>query len=254
MTDVLSREEIRRRVDALGPWFHNLDLRGVSTAPSHFLGDYPQVKWRRFAGVIPDNLQGKTVLDIGCNAGFYAMEMKRRGAERVLGLDTDDEYLAQARFAAEVTGLKIELRKMSAYDVGQLGERFDLVIFMGVLYHLRHPLLALDLIHEHVARDLLLFQSMLRGSNQVDAVERDYDFWTTSHFDNAGYPKMHFIEHKYADDPTNWWAPNRACVEAMLRSAGFAIAAHPEEEVYLCRRVDRSGAAAIPAVPRGAAK
>jgi tRNA (mo5U34)-methyltransferase len=65
---------------------------------------------------------------------------------------------------------------------------------------------------------------------------------------------MHFIEHKYADDPTNWWAPNRACVEAMLRSAGFAITAHPEEEVYLCRKVARSGAAAIPAVPRGAAR
>jgi tRNA (mo5U34)-methyltransferase len=254
MTDVLSREEIRRRVDALGPWFHNLDLKGVSTAPSHFLGDYPQVKWRRFAGVIPDNLQGKTVLDIGCNAGFYAMEMKRRGAERVLGLDTHDEYLAQARFAAEINGLEIEFRKMSAYDVGQLGEKFDLVIFMGVLYHLRHPLLALDLIHEHVARDLLLFQSMLRGSNQVDRIERDYDFWTASHFDSPGYPKMHFIEHKYADDPTNWWAPNRACVEAMLRSAGFGIAAHPEEEVYLCRKVARSGAEAIPAVSRGAAR
>ena len=254
MTDFLSREEIRRRVDALGPWFHNLDLQGVSTAPSHFLGDYPQVKWRRFAGVIPDNLQGRTVLDIGCNAGFYAMEMKRRGADRVLGLDTDEEYLAQARFAADVSGFKIEFRKMSAYDVGQLGEKFDLVIFMGVLYHLRHPLLALDLIQEHVARDLLLFQSMLRGSNQVETVERDYDFWTTSQFDNPGYPKMHFIEHKYADDPTNWWAPNRACVEAMLRSAGFAIAAHPEEEVYLCRKVARSGAAAIPTVPRGAAR
>jgi len=254
MTDVLSREEIRRRVDALGPWFHNLDLKGVSTAPSHFLGDYPQVKWRRFAGVIPDNLQGKTVLDIGCNAGFYAMEMKRRGADRVLGLDTDEEYLAQARFAADVSGLQIEFRKMSAYDVGQLGEKFDLVIFMGVLYHLRHPLLALDLMHEHVARDLLLFQSMLRGSKQVDRIKPDYDFWTTSHFDSPGYPKMHFIEHKYADDPTNWWAPNRACVEAMLRSAGFAITAHPEEEVYLCRKVARSGAAAIPAVPRGAAR
>jgi tRNA (mo5U34)-methyltransferase len=254
MSDVLSKEEIRRRVDALGPWFHNLDLKGVSTAPSHFLGDYPRIKWRRFAGVVPDNLQGKTVLDIGCNAGFYAMEMKRRGAERVLGLDTDDEYLAQAKFAADVNGLKIEFRKMSAYDVGQLGEQFDLVIFMGVLYHLRHPLLALDLIHEHVARDILLFQSMLRGSGQVDAIERDYDFWTTSQFDSPGYPKMHFIEHKYAADPTNWWAPNRACVEAMLRSAGFAIAAHPEEEVYLCRKVAKAGAAAIPAVPRGGAR
>ncbi|MGY3533874.1 MULTISPECIES: TIGR04290 family methyltransferase [Bradyrhizobium] len=233
----LSTEEIRQRIDALGPWFHNLDLNGISTAPSHFLGDYPRVKWRHFAEVVPANLEGKTVLDIGCNAGFYALEMKRRGAARVLGLDTDDEYLAQARFAADVTGLDIEFRKLSAYDVGQLHERFDLVIFMGVLYHLRHPLLALDLIHEHVAADLLLFQSMQRGDSGVDHVDSDYDFWTTDQFDSPGYPRLHFIEHKYAEDPTNWWVPNRACVEAMLRSSGFSIIAHPEDEVYLCKRL-----------------
>src|SRR3979411_2479144 len=98
----LSKDEIRRKVDALGPWFHNLDLHGVLTAPSHFLGDYPAVKWRHFAEVVPKSLTGKKVLDIGCNAGFYALEMKRRGADRVLGLDSRDEYLAQARFAAEV--------------------------------------------------------------------------------------------------------------------------------------------------------
>ncbi|MCA6125203.1 TIGR04290 family methyltransferase [Bradyrhizobium sp. WSM 1704] len=239
----LSRDEIRQRVDALGPWFHNLDLNGISTAPSHFLGDYPRVKWRRFAEVIPDNLEGKTVLDIGCNAGFYALEMKRRGAARVLGLDTDEEYLAQARFAAEVTGLDIEFRRLSAYDIGQLRERFDLVIFMGVLYHLRHPLLALDLIHEHVAADLLLFQSMQRGDSGVDHIDNDYDFWTTDQFDSPGYPKLHFIEHKYAEDPTNWWVPNRACVEAMLRSSGFSIIAHPEDEVYLCKRLAQREAA-----------
>ena len=238
----LSREEIRRKVDALGPWFHNLDLQGVPTAPAHFLGDYPQVKWRRFAGIVPDDMSGKTVLDIGCNAGFYAMEMKRRGAERVVGLDSDDEYLAQARFAAEVSDLDIEFRNLSVYDIAALGERFDLVIFMGVLYHLRHPLLALDLIHTHVARDMMLFQSMLRGSDTVDPLDADYDFWTTGQFDRSGYPKLHFVEHQYANDPTNWWIPNRACVEAMLRSAGFEISAHPEDEVYLCRRIERSQA------------
>ncbi len=113
------------------------------------------------------------------------------------------------------------------------------MIFMGVLYHLRHPLLALDLIHEHVAKDLMLFQSMLRGDDRIDPVDKNYDFWTADQFDRSGYPKLHFIENNYADDPTNWWVPNRACVEAMLRSAGFVIVAHPEDEVYFCRRATR---------------
>ena len=75
------------------------------------------------------------MLDIGCNGGFYAIEMRRRGADRVLGIDFDPDYLAQARFAAEALGVEgIEFRELSVYDVGALGERFDLVVFMGVLY------------------------------------------------------------------------------------------------------------------------
>jgi tRNA (mo5U34)-methyltransferase len=247
--DTVAKDEIRRRAEALGPWFHNIDLNGVWTAPDHFLGDYPAVKWRSFAGAIPQDLTGKSVLDIGCNGGFYSIEMKKRGAKRVLGIDFDDEYLAQARFAAEVTGLEIEFRKLSVYDVGALGERFDLVLFMGVLYHLRHPLLALDLIHEHVAKDLFVFQSMQRGSNEVEEVEENPTFWQTEQFAKPGYPKLHFIERRYANDPTNWWVPNRACAEAMLRSAGFAIIEHPEDEVYVCRRVEAPewGGAVYPA-------
>ncbi|HVX91822.1 MAG TPA: TIGR04290 family methyltransferase [Xanthobacteraceae bacterium] len=242
----LSTEEIRTRVEELGPWFHNLDLGGVCTAPEHFLGDYPAVKWRRFAEAISPELAGRTVLDIGCNAGFYSMEMKRRGAARVLGIDSDEDYLRQARFAAEVSGLDIEFRRLSVYDVGALGERFDIVLFMGVLYHLRHPLLALDLIHEHIARDLLVFQSMQRGASEIEPTEENYAFQETDHFDRPGYPRLHFVEHRYADDPTNWWIPNRACVEAMLRSAGFRIVMHPEDEVYVCRRVEApEGAAAV---------
>jgi tRNA (mo5U34)-methyltransferase len=235
----LSPAEIAARVQALGPWFHNLDLNGVRTAPTHFLGDYPTVKWRRFCDAIPHDLTGKSVLDIGCNAGFYSMQMKERGAARVLGVDSDEEYLLQARFAASVSGLDIEFRRMSVYDIGALGERFDIVLFLGVLYHLRHPLLALDLIHEHVAGDLLVFQSMQRGSRDVERLENDYDFWTSHPFEVGGYPKLHFVEHRYAGDWTNWWIPNRACAEAMLRSAGFSIVDHPEDEVYVCRRTRR---------------
>ncbi len=238
-----SRDEVRRHAASLGRWFHNIDLGGVKTAPDHFLGDYPAVKWRRFAHVVPERLDGCTVLDIGCNGGFYALEMKRRGAARVLGIDEDEDYLAQARFAADVVGAEIDFQRLSVYDVGQLQERFDLVLFMGVLYHLRHPLLALDLIHEHVAADMLLFQSMQRGAETVAQVQPDYDFWDSGHFEAQDYPKLHFIEHRFAHDPTNWWVPNRACAEAMLRSAGFVITQHPEQEVYLCRRATAPGGA-----------
>jgi tRNA (mo5U34)-methyltransferase len=231
--------DIERKVQSLGPWFHNIDLLGVKTAPTHFLGDYPAQKWNRFASALPQDLSGKSVLDIGCNGGYYAIEMKRRGASRVLGVDSDETYLMQARYAAEVLGLDIEFRMLSVYDVGTLGQRFDVVLFMGVLYHLRHPLLALDLIREHVAGELLIFQSMQRGSQYVEPLQIDYPFSETESFDQPGYPKLHFVEHRYAEDPTNWWIPNRACAEAMLRSAGFEIIGHPEQEVYLCTPSER---------------
>src|SRR3954447_17717795 len=98
------RDDLEGRIQALGPWFHNLNLGGVWTAPDHFLGDYPGAKFRRFAPHLPDDLHGKSVLDIGCNAGFYSIEMKRRGADHVLGIDSDERYLAQARLASETLG------------------------------------------------------------------------------------------------------------------------------------------------------
>ncbi len=228
-------EPLRQKIDALGPWFHNMQLRGVWTAPNHFLGNYPEVKFANFRDALPADMTGKSVLDIGCNGGFYSLEMKRRGADRVLGIDTDTGYLAQARFAAEMTGLDVEFRQMPVWDVARLGEKFDLVIFMGVLYHLRHPLLALDLIHEHAAKDLLLFQSMQRGSREIAEVQEDYDFAAPAPFEEPGYPKLHFIERRYSHDETNWWVPNRACTEAMLRSSGFDLVSQPEDEVYVCR-------------------
>jgi tRNA (mo5U34)-methyltransferase len=235
-----TQEQVRARIVELGPWFHNMQLKGVWTAPEHFLGDYPNVKWRRYADAIPHDLRGKTVLDIGCNGGFFSLEMKRRGADRVLGIDFDEDYLAQARFAAETEELDIEFRRMSVYDVGALKERFDIVFFIGVLYHLRHPLLALDLVHEHVVRDLMVFQSLQRGSTRIADVADDYPFADVSPFNDPGFPRLHFIEKRYSGDQTNWWVPNRACTEAMLRSAGFEIMSRPEEETYLCRRVERA--------------
>ena len=230
-----STDEIRKTIVKLGPWFHNIDLGGIQTAPDHFLGDYPAIKWQRFAHAIPADLSGRTVLDIGCNGGFYALEMKRRGAARVVAIDSDDGYLRQARFAAQIAGLDIEFAELSVYDVAALGERFDVVLFLGVLYHLRHPLLALDLIREHVVQDLLVCQSMQRGDPGEEPLAEDYPFAETGIFERSTYPRLSFVEHRYAGDDTNWWVPNRACMKAMLRSAGFVIEGNPEEEVYVCR-------------------
>ncbi|MBV0891478.1 TIGR04290 family methyltransferase [Paracoccus sp. Z118] len=235
----MGEQELRQDITRLGPWFHNLDLNGVQTAPDHFLGDYPAGKFSRFAHLVPGDLTGRSVLDIGCNAGFYSLEMKRRGAARVVGIDSDDRYLAQARLAADTLGVGgVEFRNLSIYDVGALGERFDLVIFMGVLYHLRHPLLALDLIREHVAGDLMLFQTLTRGPDEVAEAAADYDFSDDQQFQNPAWPRMAFVEHEWAHDWTNWWVPNRAGVEAMLRASGFAVEAGPADEVYLCRTAD----------------
>src|SRR5690349_11173774 len=96
-------------IAALGPWFHNLRLRGHQTAPRHFLGDYPAVFFERFAHIVPQNLNGWRVLDVGCNAGFYSFEMKRRGASHVVGLEVEPLYLRQARFAATQLGMTADV-------------------------------------------------------------------------------------------------------------------------------------------------
>lgn len=228
---------LSKRIADLGEWFHNIDLCGVKTAPNHFLGDFPNVKWKYIASGIPADLTGATVLDIGCNGGFYCIQMKRRGAERVLGIDIDDRYLNQARFAACTLGMEIEFQKCSVYDVDSIPGQFDFVIFMGVFYHLRYPLFALDKVVKKV-RSKLLFQTMIRGSEQVREWEEDYHFWNKEIFEQAEWPRMYFVEHSYSNDHTNWWIPNRAAAEGMLRSSGLQIVQHPESETWICEPVN----------------
>jgi len=230
---LIDREALAQRIEALGDWFHNIDLHGLATAPNHFLGDFPNVKWKHIASAIPDDLMGATVLDIGCNAGFYAIEMKKRGAGRVVGVDVDDRYLAQARFAAGTLGLDIEFQKCSVYEVDSIPGQFDYVFFLGLFYHLRYPLLALDKVVTKVGGKLI-FQTMLRGSEVVDEWQKNYHFWNKEIFENPSFPCMYFVEHSYADDPTNWFIPNRAAAEAALRSAGLEILEHPESETWVC--------------------
>ncbi len=226
-------EGLEQRIAELGDWFHNIDLYGVPTAPHHFLGDFPNIKWNQISSAIPQDLHGATVLDIGCNGGFYSIQMKQRGADYVLGIDVDDRYLNQARFATRTLGLEVDFQKRSVYQVDEIAGQFDFVLFMGVFYHLRYPLFALDKVVKKV-KGQLLFQTMIRGSERARSWNDDYTFWEKHIFSEPDFPAMHFIEKSYSHDPTNWWIPNAGAVEGMLRSSGLKILAHPEAETWVC--------------------
>jgi tRNA (mo5U34)-methyltransferase len=227
--------QLRATIDALGPWFHNVHLPdGTQTAPGHRFGDFPAFKWRKLEASVPADLHGWSVLDIGCNAGFYSVELARRGAT-VLGIDVEPLYLRQARWVAQQCELQDRLHFMHAdvYDLVWQRRQFDLVWFAGVFYHLRYPLLALDLVRRVTAR-LMMFQTMTMPGDAAAQVPDDLPLEQRAAMLEESWPKMAFIERSVAGDATNWWAPNHACVESMLHSAGFQILSRPEHEFYLC--------------------
>ncbi|WP_034256929.1 TIGR04290 family methyltransferase [Adhaeribacter aquaticus] len=226
---------IQQEIENLGPWFHNIHLPdGTQTAPKHAFGDFPAFKWREIEPNIPADLNGWNVLDIGCNAGFYTIELAKRGAQ-VLAIDVDPHYLKQAAWVADQFGFtdQIEFRHMQVYDVARLDQNFDLIWYMGVLYHLRYPLLSLDILSQKLKR-MMIFQTLTLPGEAVAEVPEDLPINGREKMQQDGWPKMAFIEHRLAGDITNWWAPNHAGIEAMLRSCGFKIKSRPGHEIYIC--------------------
>lgn len=197
-------DDLAARVAALR-WFHQIDFGNGVQSP----GWIKAGKIRRMSKLIFDRpIEGKTVLDIGCWDGAYSIEAVRRGAARVLATDHyvwhegwgDRRALDLARSvlapAIEVLDVPVE-----ALTVERIG-RFDTVLFCGVFYHLRHPFAVLEQV-AGLAREVLVVESRL-----VAPFSRR--------------PFMRFYPGRELDgDPTNWWAPNRACLEAMLRDLGF---------------------------------
>jgi tRNA (mo5U34)-methyltransferase len=222
-------------IAALEPWFHNLHLPGgIQTCPNHPLGDFPSFKWQALQSSFASDLSGASVLDIGCNAGFYALELARRGAT-VTAIDVDEHYLNQARWAARVCGLseRIHFEQRQVYSLARAGRRWDIVLFLGVLYHLRYPMLGLDIVSRCVDKQLIV-QSLSTNESARYEVPPDLELDDREPLSRPGWPKLSFIEHRLAGDQTNWWAPNPACLEAMLRSAGLRVVARPADEFYSC--------------------
>lgn len=209
--------DLRSTIEALGPWYQNIEVEpGLWTNPS--LPNHPRDRWAAIEPFIGD-LSGKTVLDMGCNAGFFSMRLKERGAVRVVGVDIDPVVLKQATFLSQRAGLELELHQRSAYDILEWGP-FDIVLCLGVLYHLRYPLLALDNI-ARICRERLFAQMVIRGSVDEFVPAQDYPLSENDVYNESAFPRMFFIERSVNADTTNWWFATRSCLTAMLRSAGF---------------------------------
>lgn len=153
----------------------------------------------------------------------------------VTAIDHDPRFIAQARWSVDIFGLsdRVEVRQADVYELAGWTRRFDLILFMGVFYHLRHPLLALDTVARMVKR-LLVFQTLTLPGRETCEVPKDLEMDDRDLMLRPGWPVMAFVEHAIEGDPTNWWVPNHAAVEAMIRSAGLEVSTRAGEETFLC--------------------
>jgi tRNA (mo5U34)-methyltransferase len=221
------QEAVKRKVAELGPWFHNFQIaEGIWTNPEGGPGPhYPDIRWNLIEPLLPE-LSGKSVLDIGCSSGFFSLKLKELGARSVLGVDDGEQPKAieQARFAAKTLGLEVDFEIRSVYRVAELQRQFDVVLFMGVLYHLRHPLLALEALRQ-VCGGTMILQTITTPHDQHFTELAANDLQNSSlHsplLSDPRYPAMRFVEGALDKDVTCWFLPNPQAVMSMLRSCGF---------------------------------
>jgi tRNA (mo5U34)-methyltransferase len=231
-----TREEIVATIERLQPWFHRIDLGGgLYTKTESVMGepvDHPAGPWEVIGRCLPEDLSGKSVLDVGCNAGFYAVEAKRRGALRVLGVDGQRQHVRQAVFVRKALGLDIEYRRMNVYELTRrnVGE-FDVTLALGLVYHCKHLVLALERLFA-VTRGLLVLETAIYPPEKSPG-SFDYEV-------GGLRPLLHPLA--YVENPGeakeaiyNWFLPGVEALSALLRNVGF-----DEVEVFPATQDDRA--------------
>jgi tRNA (mo5U34)-methyltransferase len=241
-SELTPAEDLRARVAEIGFWWHSIDLGGGVVTPGAKSSAWLEAELARLE---LGDLRGKSVLDIGALDGFYSFAAERLGAERVVALDhyiwsadmpgymayrdrqmaaglavepvdalpefwRPDELPGRRPFdlAHEALGSRVEVvvGDLLDHDLSQLG-RFDVVLYLGVLYHVRHPLLALERVAE-----------VTRGTAYIETQAEFFRGLERSRI-------CRFIEgDELNHDPSNWWTFNEAALLAMCRAAGFARA------------------------------
>lgn len=206
----------------LGPWFHRIDFPGgISTKNIGYTGednDHPQPTWNRLKTVIPEDLTGKTVLDVGCNAGFYSFRCRERNAKLVVGVDARLWHVRQARFAASALGLdRVAFRRLSIYELSpEETGTYDIVLALGLIYHLKHLYQALENLY-WITTELLIIETAVippelpwpeAGTYGVDS----------KRLEAVGVIANHWKE---PEPPCNWFIPTPTAAKTLLEAVGF---------------------------------
>ena len=198
------REMERRR----GPsgWYHQFTIRDRAGHTIQTPGVHPGIpvlaSLDRFG--FPRDFTGKTVLDFGCNAGFYSFTAKLRGAASVLGIDYFQHCVDQALLVRDILGVDVEFRQGDGEDPQAALGTSDILINTGVIYHLQNPMRFLSNM-ARLTRELMFLESEML----VDPGLSEYAW---------------FIEHEYLRDGSNWWIYGPECLARMVRAAGFSRA------------------------------
>jgi tRNA (mo5U34)-methyltransferase len=223
-----SREELTDLVHSLHWWYQRIYLgHGIYSLETGGHPAYHEVVWDRFKLAFPDELRGASVLDVGCNAGYFAMQMKMRAAGRVLGIDSMEHFLKQAAACKQIWNLDIDYRMMDAHQLADIREEFDIVVFAGVLYHLKNPLHVLEEVGR-ISRDAILVESEVVADDPRNCVYVRQGPPNSIRITPCQKGIMKFIERdELHGDGTNWWVPDAECVLAMLRTAGFKYFSTP---------------------------
>lgn len=201
-------------------WWHQIALPDGSVTPG------PDCSAEKLEWLHLPDLTGKTVLDVGAYDGFFSFAAERLGASRVVAADSyvwqrpngkDGFEYARRALGSKVEDIEIEVLDISPETVGQ----FDVVLFLGVLYHMRHPLLSLEKMAS-VTKERLVVETLI-----------DITFLRS--------PAAAFYPWKMLRDETNWWGPNRAALLSMIQSVGF-----PEVIPYPVKRFSASRLQTLP--------
>lgn len=191
----------RQKIGAKEDWFHRIEVAPGVVTPGVYDSQTALAEIEKLG--LPANMEGQRILDLGCRDGFFSFEMERRGAE-VVAVDYAAPETTGFPIARELLGSNVEFRCDNVYEVTpERYGRFDIVLFLGLIYHLRNPMLAIDRARSVTKEGGLVF------------VETE----VTQHWllKRLSLPIWHYFPgDSLKGDATNKWAPNLAGLVQVL--------------------------------------